>query len=170
MRPAVLAVVGLLVLVPACGGEGTAVTEAAAIQLEPKVQALRQATAEGRREAAGDELVDLRRLVDELSASGDLEEDAARRILAAASEVEANLDLLATTTTTIPATSTTVPATTTPEPPPSPPAVDERPGKDKENEKKAGEDDDDEDDDGDDDDRPPPGNGPLPGNGNRPRG
>lgn len=153
----------LLVVVPACGDGGTDVGETAAIQLEPEAQALRQAVADGDVEAAGQELVDLRRLVDELSTTGELDEETARRILAAADEVEANLDLLTPPTTAIPAPTvppttavpaTSVPPTTTTDPPPPPP--------DDEREEGDEEDEEDEDDEDEEDPRPP-------GNRNRPR-
>lgn len=161
MRRSALLLAAILVVVPACGGGGTDVSEAAAIQLEPEVQALRQAAADGNREAAGQELADLRRLVDELSATGELGGDGARRILAAATEVEANLDLLAgtstTPTTTVPP-ATTAPPTTTTDPPPPPPAAEDKREKDKE------EDEEEDDKDDKDDETPRP-----PGNDNRPR-
>jgi hypothetical protein len=162
MRRSALFLAAILLVVPACGGGGTDVSEAAAIRLEPEVQALRQAAADGNREAAGQELADLRRLVDELSATGELGGDGARRILAAATEVEANLDLLASTST-IPATTaaTTAPPITTTEPPlpPLPPATEDK--RDKEDKEEDDEDDEEEDEE---DETPRP-----PGNGNRPR-
>lgn len=156
MRAAALALAAVLVLAPACGADGTDMTEAAAIQLDSQVQDLRQAAAGGSREAASHELADLRGLVDELSTAGELGEDRARRILAAAAEVEANLELLATTTT--PAVTTTIPAATTTDPPPSPTTTEEKPDKGKNEETRGGKDDDDKDDKDDEEKQPPPGN------------
>ncbi len=113
MRLGRFAVAALLLLVPACGG-GSEVSEAAAARLQPQVQALREAAATGSQDAANRELAELRALVAELSATEELSERGARRVLAAADRVEANLALLATTTTAPP----TTPTTTAPPPPP----------------------------------------------------
>lgn len=113
MRLARFAVAALLLLVPACGG--SQVSEAAATRLQPKVQALREAAATGSQEAANRELAELRALVGELSATDELSQRGARRVLTAADRVEANLGLLAdaaaptTTATTVPPTTTTAP-------------------------------------------------------------
>ena len=167
MRAAAVAIMALLVVVPACGEEGADISEAAAIQLDSQVQDLRRAAADGSRQVAEQELGQLRSLVEELSASGELGDDGARRIRAAADEVEANLDLLVPATTSVPATTapttTTTTTTTTPsttEEPPSPPGAGE--GQDEGGEGGDG-DEDDGDDDGDEE-------RPRPGNGNRPRG
>ncbi|MBW3616089.1 MAG: hypothetical protein KY439_12400, partial [Actinobacteria bacterium] len=128
MRLARFVVVALLVLVPACGGDSQ-VSEAAATRLQPKVQALREAAATGSQDAAQRELAELRVLVEDLSATDELSDGGARRVLAAAERVEANLSLLAATTT-VPPTTTTAPP---PPPPPPPPAPDED---DEEEEKK----------------------------------
>lgn len=149
MRAAALALAAVLVLAPACGGDGTDMTEAAAIQLDSQVQDLRQAAAGGSREAASHELADLRGLVDELSTAGELGEDRARRILAAAAEVEANLELMASTT---PPT-----VTTTTDPPPSPTTTEEKPDKGKDEETRDRKDEDDKD--GKDDEEKQPGRG-----------
>lgn len=130
MRRARFVVVALLVLVPACGGDSQ-VSEAAATRLQPKVQALREAAATGSQDAAQRELADLRALVEELSATDELSDGGARRILAAAEQVEANLALLAATTTTVPPTTTTTP----PPPPPPPPAPAPAPEEDDEEDK-----------------------------------
>lgn len=162
MRAAAVAIVALLVVVPACGEEGSDISETAAIQLDSQVQDLRRAAADGSREAAGQELAELRRLVEELSASGELGDDGAGRILAAAEEVEANLDLLvptstsppvttAPTTTTTTTTTTLATSTTTEEPPPPKDEEEQDQDRDEGDGQEGG--------DGDGDDRPPPGNG-----------
>lgn len=120
--------VALLLLLPACGGDSQ-VSEAAATRLQPKVQALREAAATGSPDAAQRELAELRALVEELSATDELSDGVARRVLAAAERVEANLALLATTTTVAPTT------TTAPPPPPPPPVPDEDDEEEKEKEK-----------------------------------
>ena len=158
MRAAVVAMVALLVVVPACGEEGGDISEAAAIQLDSQVQDLRRAAANGSRQVAEQELAELRRLIDELSAAGELGADGARRILSAAAEVEANLHLLDPATTSVPTTAepttTTTTTTTTPpttEEPPSPPK-----GQDKQDQDREEGDGQEE---GDGDERTPPGNG-----------
>ena len=129
MRLARFAVAALLLLAPACGG-GSQVSEAAAARLQPQVQALREAAATGGQDAAKRELAELRALVGELSATDELSERGARRVLAAADRVEANLTLLDTTTTAPPTTTTTTTA------PPPPPPEDKDEEKDEEKEKK----------------------------------
>ncbi|MBW3547377.1 MAG: hypothetical protein KY452_04465 [Actinobacteria bacterium] len=124
MRLARVAVVALLLLVPACGG--SQVSEAAATRLQPQVQALREAAATGSQDAANRELAELRALVAELSATDELSQRGARRVLAAADRVEANLALLDTTTT--------APPTTTATTAPPPPAEEEEEEKEKEKE------------------------------------
>jgi hypothetical protein len=138
MRFARVAVASLLLLAPACGDGGTDVTEAASARLQPQVQALREAAATGNPDAANHELDDLRRLVGELSSTGELGDDGARRILDAAERVEDNLALLATTTTTTSttttttSTTTTTTSTTTTAPPPPPPPEEKADKEDKE--------------------------------------
>lgn len=131
MRLARFVVAALLVLVPACGGDSQ-VSEAAATRLQPKVQALREAAATGSQDAAQRELAELRALVEELSATDELSDGGARRVLAAAERVEANLSLLAATTT-VPPTTTTAPPPPPPPPPPVPDEDDEEEEKEKEN-------------------------------------
>ena len=134
MRLARFAVAALLLLVPACGG--SQVSEAAATRLQPQVQALREAAATGSQEAANRELAELRALVAELSATDELSQRGARRVLAAADRVEANLGLLADADATTTTTATTVPPTTTTTTPAPPEDEEEKGDDDKEEEEK----------------------------------
>jgi hypothetical protein len=139
MRCARLAVAAVLLLAPACGGGASDVSQAAAVRLQPQVQALREAAASGSVDAANHELTDLRRLVGELSSTGELGEEGASHILDAAERVEANLSLLATTTSTT-STTTTTTTTTAPPPPPPPPDKEDDRGEEEEEEEEVEED------------------------------
>ncbi|CAA9238842.1 MAG: hypothetical protein AVDCRST_MAG10-1464 [uncultured Acidimicrobiales bacterium] len=99
----------LLLLLVACGQEGAGIGEAAAAALEPRVQQVRAAATTGDRAGAARELAELRRTVADLRQRGELTEDGAARVLAAAAEVEARLG---TTTTPTTVAATGVPPTT----------------------------------------------------------
>ena len=95
-----------LVLLAACGGQD-GVSDTAAAELRPLVQGLRAAAATGDRQAALARLEELRRTVGDLRGRGQIGEESAARVLAAAGRVEANLALLPTTTTSAPRPPTT---------------------------------------------------------------
>ena len=95
-----------LVLLAACGGQA-GVSDTAAAELRPLVQGLRAAAATGDRQAALARLEELRRTVGDLRGRGQIGEESAARVLAAAGRVEANLALLPTTTTSAPRPPTT---------------------------------------------------------------
>jgi len=94
---------GLLVLVmtgaavAACSPQ---MSERAADELAGHAAAVRSATGSGSRAVADAALSELRAMVADLSASGELEEGKAAEILAAATRVGAALDVMPTTTTT----------------------------------------------------------------------
>ena len=110
LRPGLrVATVVLALLSVTCRTSGE-VSEAAAERLGPQVNAVRQADAGGQADLARTELAELRALAQELTASGEVDETALERILAAAADVEAGLALVVTTTTA-PTTTTTTEAT-----------------------------------------------------------
>ena len=88
----------LLLLLVAGGQEGAGIGEAAAAALEPRVQQVRAAATTGDRAGAARELAELRRTVADLRQRGELTEDGAARVLAAAAEVEARLGTTPPTT------------------------------------------------------------------------
>jgi ribosomal protein S20 len=90
-----VAIVGLAL--SACGG--TSITAGAASELATRVQAVRAAASSGNRAGAKAALADLRAAVASLRRQGAISGDKAGAILAAASDVEANLSFLPTTTT-----------------------------------------------------------------------
>lgn len=101
----------LLLLLVACGQEGAGIGESAAAALEPRVQQVRSAATSGDRAGAARELTELRRTVADLRRRGELSEDGAAKVLAAAAEVEARLGA-ATPTTEVPPTTRGTAATT----------------------------------------------------------
>ena len=88
----------LLLLLVACGQEGAGIGEGAAAALEPRVQQVRAAATTGDRAGAARELAELRRTVADLRQRGELTEDGAAKVLAAAAEVEARLGTTTPTT------------------------------------------------------------------------
>lgn len=88
---------GLLLLLPllllvGCGQEVAGIGESASAALDPHVQQVRAAATSGDHAGAVQELAELRQTVAELRQRGELSESAAARVLAAAAEVEAQLD------------------------------------------------------------------------------
>ena len=81
----------LLVLV-GCGQEGAGIGDTASAALQPQVQQVRAAATSGDRAGAARELAELRQMVTDLRQRGDLSESAAAKVLAAAAEVEAQLE------------------------------------------------------------------------------
>ncbi|MDQ3575803.1 MAG: hypothetical protein M3404_12955 [Actinomycetota bacterium] len=94
----------LLLLLVACGQEGAGIGQSAAAVLEPQVQQVRAAATSGDSAGAARELAELRRTVADLRQRGELTEDGAARVLAAAAEVEARLGAMATPTEVPPTT------------------------------------------------------------------
>src|SRR5262249_54920180 len=93
---AVVAAIGL----GACGGDGPAVSGRAARQLDPEVAPLPRAVEARDAPAPGGALTTLRTSVDRFERSGDVSEQRAVEILAAARAVETQLVSITTTTTT----------------------------------------------------------------------
>lgn len=99
-------------------GDDPSVSASASQRLSEQVAAVREAAVGGDVAAAGLQLEAIRVSVDELQGSGELNGQAADRVLAAVTAVEAELGSASTTTTT---TTTAPPPTTTASPPSSPP-------------------------------------------------
>ena len=91
MRTVRHAVVLLLLALSACGGEG--IGEEASAELQPQVAAVREAVAEGDRQAAAQGLGLLQTTVLRLNQEGNLEDAAAQRIIDSTKDVA---DLLLT--------------------------------------------------------------------------
>jgi hypothetical protein len=90
-----MALVALLVGgLAGCGGSGSLPRSAATV-LQPRVAAIRVAASAGDPAGARAAAVELRRMVTDLRATGDLSAKQAAAILAAAAEVETQLALLA---------------------------------------------------------------------------
>ena len=94
----------LLLLLVACGQQGAGIGESAASALAPRVQQVRAAATSGDSAGAARELAELRRTVADLRQRGELSEDGAARVLAAAAEVEARLPATTTPTQAPPTT------------------------------------------------------------------
>jgi hypothetical protein len=107
----------LLALVPvmlaACGGDSTSMSDAAASTLHAHVAAVRAAVTARDATGAARALDELRASVDQLRRHDDLAPDRAREILVAATQVRSQLVAITTTTTT----TTTMTTTTAPPPP-----------------------------------------------------
>jgi hypothetical protein len=121
-RVVAVAFIGLAAFLGACGGAGPAVSDDASARLGAQVTAVRAAVAAHDAEAAAEALATFRRTVGRLRRSGDVSVPRAAALLAAASDVEAQLTTITTTTTT----TTTTPTTTTPTTRPAPPTDDHR--------------------------------------------
>lgn len=112
-RPAWLIAVAALVIGGACGGgSDPGITDGASQELQLRVQALHEASLSGDHVPALDTLAEIRVAVADLQTRGELDDERAARILAAAAAVEDRLPLVPVTTTTT--------TTTTAAPPPPP--------------------------------------------------
>jgi hypothetical protein len=89
-------------------------TPAARSELQAGVNAVRQAADQRQAQVAHTALVKLRSEVFQLEASQQITTEAGANVLSAASQVQANLDLITTTTTTTSTTTTTTTTTTLP--------------------------------------------------------
>ena len=100
----------VLLVLFACGKEGSGIGQRASDVLAPQVQQVRAAASRGERAEAQRTLVELSQAVADLRRSGDLSEEGASRVLAAVTEVEALLGSTAPAptqpTTTMPPSST----------------------------------------------------------------
>ena len=81
----------LLLVMMACGQEADGIGQSAAAALEPQVQQVRAAATNGDRAGAAAMLAELRQTVADLRQSGELDEEGAAKVLAAAAAVEAQL-------------------------------------------------------------------------------
>ena len=107
-RIALIAAVGVLML-SACGDNGSGVSTSAGKQLNAQVDAIRSTAARADRSTAAQQLALLRASVDQLQSDGELNASAAARIRRAADAVAAELVLLPAPTTTTTTTTTTSP-------------------------------------------------------------
>lgn len=120
---AALVVFGLL----AGCGRGDHISDAVSAQLVAQVQAVRAAAERGDAVAATARLAELRQRVTQLTASGELHDAQAAKVLAASSEVEAQLGALPpASTTSAPTVRSDATTSTTDE---QPPKRDEKPQK-----------------------------------------
>jgi hypothetical protein len=103
-----LLVVALLGLA-SCGGSGSGISSAAGAELQLRVAAIREAAAGGDRDAAEDQLAQLRVKVVQFRADDKVDDSAAARILRAAGAVETELALLTPPSSTTTTTTTTEP-------------------------------------------------------------
>lgn len=81
----------LLLVLMACGQEAGGIGGRAAAALEPQVQQVRTAATNGDRAGVAAKLAELRQTVADLRQSGELDDEGAARVLAAAAGVEAQL-------------------------------------------------------------------------------
>lgn len=91
-----------LVLVAGCGNGKGDFSDTAANELRPRVAEIRDLATARQPDQANAKLVELRAIVEDLQARGELSEKAAREVLAAADAVNTQLGLITTTTTTEP--------------------------------------------------------------------
>jgi outer membrane biosynthesis protein TonB len=97
MRRALLAgAVAAILATAGCGQTDANISREASAVLAPQVSAIRSAAVGENRTQAARELTSLRESVAELTRTGKLSQDSARKILDAAAEVEDNLDLIPT--------------------------------------------------------------------------
>jgi hypothetical protein len=97
MRRALLAgAVAASLATAGCGQTDANISREASAVLAPQVSAIRSAAVGENRTQAARELTSLRESVAELTRTGKLSQDSARKILDAAAEVEDNLDLIPT--------------------------------------------------------------------------
>ena len=94
----------LLLLLVGCGQEGAGIGQSASAVLDPHVQQVRAAATRGDRAGAARELAELRQTVADLRQRGELSESAAAKVLAAAAEVEAQLEAITPATQVAPTT------------------------------------------------------------------
>ena len=97
-------VIPLLLVLMACGQEAGGISQRAAAALEPQVQQVRAAATNGDRAGAAAKLAELRQTVADLRQSGELNDEGAARVLAAAADVEAQLGPGTTPATQVTAT------------------------------------------------------------------
>lgn len=81
----------LLLVMMACGQEADGIGQSAAAALQPQVQQVRAAATNGDRARAAAVLAEIRETVADLRQSGELNEERAAKVLAAAAAVEAQL-------------------------------------------------------------------------------
>lgn len=94
----------MLLVLMACGQEADGIGHSAAATLEPQVQQVRAAATNGDRAGAAARLAELRQTVADLRQRGELSDDAAAKVLAAATAVEAQLGSGTTPTAQVTAT------------------------------------------------------------------
>ena len=102
MRRAILLVVALSVAVAGCGADKPDITDNAGAQLQARVAEIRRLAAERQADQVAAKLAELRKVTEDLRAADQLSDDAARKVIAAAEAVQAQLALITTTTTTTP--------------------------------------------------------------------
>ena len=81
----------VLVVLMACGQQADGIGQSAAAALQPQVQQVRVAATNGDRAGAAARLAELRQTVADLRQRGQLSEEGAAKVLAAAAAVEAQL-------------------------------------------------------------------------------
>ena len=95
-----------LLVLAACGSDGGDISDDAGAALQPKVAEIRQLASTRQADALMAKLAELRGVVGQLEADGELTSGAAAEILSSLAAVEAQVPLITTTTTT---TTTEVP-------------------------------------------------------------
>jgi hypothetical protein len=101
-RATVCATATLTLLLAGCGSESPGISDEASQSLETQVQAVRQSAQSFDPAGVESGLAELRTSVARLKADGEIDDQRAAVILAAATDVEAQLDVVPTTTTAPP--------------------------------------------------------------------
>jgi hypothetical protein len=101
-RAIVGAAAGVAVLVAACGTDSPALSEETSRSLQYQVEAVRQSAQSFDPAGVQQRLAELRAAVAQLNEAGDIDDARAAEILAAAADVEAEIDVVPTTTTAPP--------------------------------------------------------------------
>lgn len=94
----------LLLVLAACGHQADGIGARAAAALEPQVQQVRAAATNGDRAGAAVKLAVLRQTVADLRTRGEISDEGAAKVLAAATAVEAQLGSASTPTSQVPTT------------------------------------------------------------------
>jgi hypothetical protein len=126
LGPAAAGAAVSVMLLAACGDDAPGISEEASNNLQYQVEAVRASAQSFDPAGVEHRLGELRASVAQLEAEGELDDERAAEILAAAADVEARIDL--------------VPTTTTAPPPPPPPPEDDEDDDDKGNKGKGDDD------------------------------